>query len=145
MPAPEPHLIATYAAARYEVLGDLPALLLVSDTAGAHDDWLRANNSESAIVITAWNPFSHQLSAKKNELANRHLAGAIESAFRRWVPARGAATGGRWAEDSYCVFDVPDPLLEQWLVRYQQNAAVRVRRGERPELVWHVRFHSHDG
>jgi len=140
MTTPDPGLIATYSTAQYEVFGDHPALLLIADRSGAHDAWLAETNSESAVVITAWNPFGHQLSQQKNDAANRHLQSAIQNAALRWSPARGADPGGGWSEDSYCVFDAPDSLVEHWLVRYQQNAAVQVRRGGRPELVWHVRF-----
>jgi hypothetical protein len=141
MTTPASDLIATYSTARYEVFGDHPAVLSIGDSVGAHDEWLARAGRESAVVITAWNPFSHQLSQLKNDAANRHLVNAIEDASLRWAPARGSSPGGGWHEDSYCVFEVPESLVEHWLVRYQQNAVVRVRRGGRPELVWHVRFH----
>jgi hypothetical protein len=141
MTTPGSDLIATYSTARYEVFGEYPAVLSIGDSAGAHDEWLARMGSESAVVITAWNPFSHQLSQLKNDAANRHLVNAIEEMSLRWVAARGSSAGGGWHEDSCCVFDVPASLVEQWLVRYQQNAVVRVRRGGIPELVWHVRFH----
>jgi hypothetical protein len=140
---PDAALVATYAAARYEVYGDHPDVLMVTDMAGAHDEWLDDNNAATAVIITAWNPFSHQLSSAKNEKANHHLLQAIERRSLRWAPARSAAAGGGWSEDGYCVFDVPDAMVEHWLITYQQNAAVRVRKGERVELVWHMRFDSY--
>ena len=58
----------------------------------------------------------------------------------RGYPRVGTGQDGEWFEDSFCVFDVPDALLDEWLVTFQQNAAFRVRVGERVELVWHERF-----
>ena len=142
MTAPDAGLVAAYAAARYEVSGEFPSVLLISDSPGIHDEWLAKNQSDSAVVITAWNPFSHQLSPAKNEAANRHLESAIRGRSLGWALASAADPTGRWREASFCVFDVPDSLVDEWLIRYQQNAVIRVRKGGRPTLVWHVRFNA---
>ncbi|MDB4915000.1 MAG: Protein of uncharacterized function [Gemmatimonadetes bacterium] len=135
-----PAVVASYEAARYEVYGDEPAVLMVRDAAGIHDEWLAANRATNAVVITAWNPFGQQISPLKNQAANRHLLQSIESRALRWVPARGADASGTWAEDSFCVFDVAHAQVEHWLVTYQQNAALCIRTGEPARLVWHMRF-----
>lgn len=135
-PEPGAELLAAYDAARYDVLGESPAVLRASDVAGSHDDWLVKNECESAVIITAWNPFGQPISQKKNDAANRHLLKAIENRSLRWTPARG----GLLVEESFCVFDTSDSQIEHWLVTYQQNAALRIRMRGRPELIWHMRF-----
>ena len=133
-------LVAAYEATLYEVFGERPAVLSVADAAGAHDQWLARNDSHTAVVITAWNPFSRSLDAAANEEANALLRAAIESQNLRCVAARGRHPSGQWSEESLCAFDVPDPLLDEWLIEYRQNAAIRVRLGEQPLLVWHPCF-----
>lgn len=133
-------LVAAYQATLYEVFGERLAVISVADTAGAHDQWLARNDSHTAVVITAWNPFSRSLDSVANDEANAQLRSAIESQKLRCVGARGRHPSGQWSEDSLCAFDVPDPLLDEWLIAYRQNAAIRVRLGEQPQLVWHPCF-----
>lgn len=128
-------MVAAYTSGGYEVFGEHPVTLTVADAIGTHDAWLSNNGSESAVVIAASNPFSQPISQTKNDIAHRHLLRAIASRSLQWARARGPD-----GSDCCCVFDVPDALAEHWLVTYQQNAALRIRKGGRPELVWHMRF-----
>ena len=130
-------LVAAYSATLYEVLGDLSAVISITDTAGAHDPWLTQNNSQTAVVITAWNPFSEQMAPAINAAANIRLQMSIETRKLHSAPAQGRHPLGEWSEESVCVFDVSDELLDSWLIDYRQNAAIRVRLGEQPQLVWH--------
>ena len=88
------------------------------------------------MVIGASNPFSQPISQMKNDIAHRHLLHAIANRSLRWARARNGA------DDFCCVFDAADALVQHWLVTYQQSAALLLKRGGRPELVWHMRFHA---
>ncbi len=112
----------------------------VADPTGKHDRWLAEQGASSAVVITAWNPFSQAQSQALNEADNADLLSAIEQAQLKWFYARGCGPSEEWCEDGYCVFDGPDALVEEWLVTFQQNAALRVRFGGPVEIVWHKQF-----
>ncbi len=133
-------LEAAYEATVVNIHGDDPAVWSFANTVGTHDRWLAKRGAVAAVVITAWNPFSRSESHERNTAENAALRSAIEQAKLTWVSAVGTGQDGAWFEDSFCVFDVPDDLLDEWLVTFQQNAAFRVRVGGRVELVWHRRF-----
>jgi hypothetical protein len=77
---------------------------------------------------------------RPDEEANAPLRSAIENQKARCVAARGGHPSGQWSKDSFCAFDVPDPLLGAWLFEYRQNPAIRVTLGMQPLLVWHPWF-----
>jgi hypothetical protein len=133
-------LMAAYSATIVRIHGHNPVVLAMADPVGTHDRWLAQSSKANAAVITAWNPFSEVQSQDLNEADNAILLLAIEQAQLMWVPARGSGPSSEWFEDSFCVFDVPDALLDEWLVTFRQNAAFRVRVGGQVELVWHRRF-----
>jgi hypothetical protein len=132
--------LAAYRATIVNVHGDRPAVFSVADPIGAHDGWLAEQGTSRAVVITAWNPFSQAQSLELNEADNADLLSAIEQAQLKWAYARGCGPSEEWCEDGYCVFDAPDALVEEWLVRFQQNAAFRVRFSGPVEIVWHEQF-----
>ena len=95
-----------------------------------YDVWLSEKSHQSATVVTAWNPFSNQLSDDENRTRQKELLGTVAAAGLRWLNAEGRDQGGLWGpEESLCVFDAPDALLDELLVRFEQNAVVRVEQG----------------
>ncbi|MGY0194571.1 DUF3293 domain-containing protein [Leptothrix sp. BB-4] len=139
-PAVDADLAAAYESTAFEVLGDRPIVLKVQDGPDEIDaaaTWLAGFGAESAIVITAWNPFSESRTTEWNEAANERLQADVKAAGRRWLPARGVSEDGNWSEASGCVFDVPPQRVDAWLVEFRQHAVLLARRGESPVLIWH--------
>jgi Protein of unknown function (DUF3293) len=133
-------LLAAYHATVVRIHDGNPVVLSIADPVGTHDGWLALRGKANAVIITAWNPFSQVQSQDRNDADNAILVAAIEEEQLTWVSTRGSGPSGEWFEDSFCVFDVPDALLDEWLVTFRQNAAFRVRVGEQVELVWNGRF-----
>ena len=131
------NVVTAYEATVFEVFGRFPAVLSLAETPGAHDCWLARNASGSAVIITASNPFSKLTAKDCNDAANGRLHGDAKALNLSTSAARRTDPLERWFEDSICVFDLPDAVLSTWLTRYGQNAALRVRMGQAPELVWH--------
>ena len=74
----------------------------------------------------------------ENERAQAALRAAIASQELRSLPASGEDPAGAWQpEPGFCVFDLPDDVLDDWLVRFRQNAAVQLTRDRPCRLVWH--------
>ncbi|MES1976713.1 MAG: DUF3293 domain-containing protein [Pseudomonadota bacterium] len=101
-------------------------------------NWLAAQKSESAVVITAWNPFSMSLSKEENVRRNQELGAAIEVAGLLSVSASGCARSGNWEpEASFCVFDVPPAVVDEWMQLFGQYAAVLADKEGTCRLLWH--------
>ncbi|RZS57962.1 DUF3293 domain-containing protein [Sphaerotilus mobilis] len=140
VPTVDAGLVSAYEATNFEVLGAHPLVLHVKDgpdEVAAAAAWLASFGAGSAVIITAWNPFSQSCSSEWNAAANGSLLAAVKAAGLRWEPARGVGLDGLWSEESYCVFDVPPDLVDAWLLEYRQNAVLLARRGEAPVLLWH--------
>ncbi|MDP1740968.1 DUF3293 domain-containing protein [Polaromonas sp.] len=117
---------------------DDPIVLQVDHPVRKLKHWLEAQKSASAVVISAWNPFSMSLSMEENTRRNQELGRAIEIAGLRSVSASGCARSGNWEpEASFCVFDVPLTLVNEWMQRFEQYAVVRADKNGTCRLLWH--------
>ena len=96
------------------------------------------NPTLSTTILTAWNPLGRNLPEAENRRAQETLLSAIRARGLRWLNATGEDPTGSWEpEPGFCVLDVPDAVLDDWLVIFRQNAAVRAARDEPCRLVWH--------
>ena len=100
--------------------------------------WLAAQKCENAVVITAWNPFSMSLPKDENVKRNLELGAAIEGAGLLSTSAVGCARSGNWEpEESFCVFNVPPTVVDEWLQRFRQYAVVLAEKEGTCRLLWH--------
>ena len=91
-------------------------------------------------IVTAYNPFSRDTEDRINQERQKELIAAIEGAGLRWAPAAGIDASGAWPpEPSLAVFDATDAQLDQWMVRFEQNAVVRATLDAPAELRFHPR------
>ena len=136
--APDAATVAAYESTHYFAHAAERVLLRVGDPPQKHADFLEANRATSATILTAWNPFGQDQPEAENRRAQEALLSAIRARGLRWLNASGEDPSGSWEpEPGFCVFDVPDPILDDWLVIFRQNAAVRAARDEPCRLVWH--------
>lgn len=86
---------------------------------------LHRHGAQSAIVVTAFNPFSAELSIDINRLRQLHLHQGLEQRGLRSLDAEGRDPSGQWApEPSLLVLDASSEQAEQMMVSYQQHAIV---------------------
>ena len=138
IPKPDAKTIAAYESTHYFAQAAEPVLLRIGDPAAKHEAWLRQMNADSATVLTAWNPLGVEKPPAVNQRAQEQLLSAIRARALRWLPATGEDPAGTWEpEPGFCVFDAPGDVLDEWLVIFRQNAAVRVARDADCRLVWH--------
>jgi Protein of unknown function (DUF3293) len=138
IPQPDASTVAAYESTHYFAQDDRRVLLRIGDPADAHRAWLQEKKANSATILTAWNPLGEEKSRAENDRAQEHLLAAIRGLELRWLPATGEDPVGAWQpEPGFCVFDVPDPVLDEWLSTFRQNAAVQVTRQKACRLVWH--------
>jgi hypothetical protein len=138
IPVPDAKTIAAYESTHYFAHEAKPVLVRVGDPASSHQAWLERMGARSATILTAWNPLGEEKSPAENEQAQAALRAAIDEQALRWLPASGEDPAGTWQpEPGFCVFDIPNDMLDGWLVRFRQNAAVQFTREDRCRLVWH--------
>ena len=136
--APDAKTIAAYESTHYFAQDTEPVLLRIGDPAASHQSWLEKMGAQSATILTAWNPLGEEKLAEDNERAQEELLSAIRARELRWLPATGEDPTGAWdPEPGFCVFDAPEDVLDEWLVIFRQNAAVRVAHDSVCRLVWH--------
>lgn len=116
-----------------------PLVLKVDSINQAAAELLQSRGLQSALFISAHNPWGACLSAEENQRRHAELLQALQP----WplFEGFGASHKGDWpAETSVLVLcDDPDLQLE-WLQRFEQNAAVRVSDRGEVELVFnHLR------
>ena len=101
-------------------------------------EWLRARGAKSAVIVTAFNPFSVETPDAENQQRQDELQIFIEACGRSHLLARGVARSGGWpAEPSLCVLDPTAAEIDDCLTRFGQYAAVHASSAGRCELVWH--------
>jgi hypothetical protein len=138
IPKPDAKTIDAYESTHYFAHEAKPVLLRIGDPASQHQAWLEKRGAQSATILTAWNPLGEEKSAAENARAQEALLSAIRARDLRWLPASGEDPAGAWQpEPGFCVFDVPDEVLDEWLVVFRQNAAVQATRNQACRLVWH--------
>lgn len=143
IPTPDAGTVAAYEATHYFAHAAEKVLLRIGDPPEKHADFLEAMRATSATILTAWNPLGQALPAAENQRAQEALLSAIRARGLRWLNASGEDPTGSWEpEPGFCVFDVPDQVLDDWLEIFRQNAAVQARRGEPCRLVWHPQIRA---
>ncbi|MDO5101809.1 MAG: DUF3293 domain-containing protein [Lautropia sp.] len=135
---PSAETITAYEQTDYFADDQPPIRLRIHDSDAQHRAWLDRHQATSASILTAWNPFGRNLSAEENDARQTRLLAAIQASGLPWLPARGEDPTGSWApEPGFCVFNASPELLLQWLVDFEQNAAVRQDISLGCHLVWH--------
>ena len=78
------------------------------------------------FVITAWNPFSKQLSLDENRRRNRELENDLLAVNAELLKAIGRSNDWKWFEESLAVRNMSLSEIVQVAKKYQQNAIFQV-------------------
>jgi hypothetical protein len=134
-------LIDIYSHAEYVVFGDTQIVIQIGAPCDATRALLESCSATRGAIITAWNPFSEERHPEENAAKNAELLAEIVAAGLRHLPAQGRDPNGVWgAEDSFLVLDAAPDQIANWLIRFEQNAAVGITRDAPATLILHERF-----
>jgi hypothetical protein len=78
------------------------------------------------FVITAWNPFSKQLSLDENRRRNSELENDLLAVNAELLKAIGRSNDWKWFEESLAVRNMSLSEIVQVAKKYQQNAIFQV-------------------
>jgi hypothetical protein len=134
-------VLHAYLTTRYRVFGDEALTLRIGEHNPAADSLLVRHAVATAVLVTAWNPFSRPTSPEQNTSQQSELVAQIERAGFTWLRAEGADPTGKWpVEDSAFALGATRADADRWLTAFGQNAVLFVRTGERPELLLHPMY-----
>ncbi|CDY79180.1 hypothetical protein BGLT_01874 [Caballeronia glathei] len=130
--------LAAYRAARYRVFTDPPVDMRIGETSPAIARLLARHGVETAVFVTAFNPFSHPSSDADNAARQQALAVRLEGLSLATIPGAGLDPLGAWpGEASLLALGADSDVATQLMVEFEQNAVVFVDREGRPELLFH--------
>jgi len=135
---PTSELVSAYRETVFCVYGNALIDLKIGAPADMHDAWLTRIGKRSAVVITAWNPFSQATNLALNQERQQELITAVDDAALSWCNAAGKDPTGQWPpEESLCVFDAFSDTIDLWLRQFSQYAVVIAEIGKPCNLLWH--------
>lgn len=127
-----------YSKTEFTVFGTDGHVLRIGQGAQEAAAWLLRHGARSATVVTAWNPFSCELTPEQNQERQLRLQQELASTALHTLAAQGQDKLSEWpAEPSLCVFDGTADQIDSWLVKFEQNAVVQVDHTGVCTLVWH--------
>ncbi len=129
-------LIQAYRATDYTVHATETFTLRIEETCTACDSLMDAHNVATAAFITAWNPYSEQLSAAANASAQENLAAELAVESIAILRGEGVGRTGNWPpEPSLFSLGINRSTAVGLAKKYQQNAFIWIERGKAAELV----------
>lgn len=102
-------------------------------------DELLTESSQSWAFLTAWNPYSRELTAEENARRQNELINELNAKSIGFLPGAGEDRDGRWPpEESVLLLGIDRDAAIGLAKGFEQNAIVFGRHGEAAELVWCV-------
>ena len=83
------------------------------------------------FVITAWNPFSHELELDENRRRNDELEKELLGLGAELLKAVGRSQDWKWFEESFAVKGISQSEIIEIANKYQQNAIFQIINGDR--------------
>lgn len=145
-PAPTPELIAAYRGARYRVDTPHGDVLLHLDAVNPCVAALLAQaDAPWAVFVTAYQPFSHPVSADENAARQAELLAWAIARAMPWLPGEGGppdpaptGTAHAWAPEPSLLLFIDDAAIADTLMQtFEQNAVVLCDAQGFCTLRWH--------
>jgi len=136
MIAMDDDLIQAYKETHYTVQDAEPFVLRIGEASDAVLACHKLHRVECSAFITAWNPFSQQLTAQENEDRQQALIAEIKGRSLSFLPGVGQHPSNNWpGEESVLVLGLSLEAAKTLGRRLEQNAVVCTGRDGVPQLV----------
>ncbi len=97
---------------------------------------MREHGASGAVFITAYNPYSNQVSVEENAAAMKALEDDLQYLGLPYFPGEGADPKGLWtAEPSFLVIGMSYEQAITLAKKYRQNAVLVSRQDAVPSLL----------
>ena len=138
-------LVQAYRNASYVVsISNQEIILKVDQSNRELSALMKGSGVKSAAFLTAYNPFSQELTFEENQLRHGRLAAAVNSLGLEFFPGEGRDDSGLWpSERSILVLGIEFEDAEYLADEYGQNAFIWIET-DQGDAKLHLRYPSGD-
>ena len=131
-----PDLLNSYKLANYHV-DALPSFILKIDIHSPElESIYKTSHKHTAAFITAFNPYSQELSNQENKDRNLKLEELIQSLHFDYIHGEGKCGDGDWnGEESFLIFGISEKQASEIGKKFEQNAIVWCDKDAIPQLL----------
>ena len=131
-----PSLIESYKSADYLVDAPPSFILKIGIHSPELESIYKKSYKHTAAFITAFNPYSKELSAQENKDRNLKLEELIQSLGFDYIHGEGKCGDGDWdGEKSFLIFGISESQASEIGKEFEQNAIVWCDKDAIPQLV----------
>ena len=98
--------------------------------------FLESQKAETWSIISAYNPYSQELSTDENQRRHGLLQQLLTELQSKFDPAVGRSIAGPWEEPSFLVLDLSYDMAQSLGTVFEQNAVVFGERGAVVEMIF---------
>lgn len=129
-------LLQAFAETDYIVHHEPPFTMNIGQPCPELKALMAEHNALCAAFITAWNPFSQQLSAKQNEDRQQALLAELKRRGLKFIEGIGQHPSNNWpGEPSVLVLDLEKEVARLLAFHLEQHALVWIPRDAVPTLI----------
>lgn len=131
-----PSLLESYKSADYYVDTSPSFALKIGLHSNELENIYRAFHKNTAAFITAFNPYSQELSEQENKYRNLKLEELIKSLHFHYIQGEGKCGDGDWdGEKSFLIIGISEKQASDIGKEYEQNAIVWCDKDAIPQLL----------
>lgn len=118
-------LIQAYTTTHYHVSSNPPFVLKVGEKSKELELLYKQKNVNSAVFITAYNPYSQQLTVEENTVRNQSLLNDMANMQFDCIEGYGEHPSGNWSRElSFLVLGMSSSQADEIAKKYEQNAFI---------------------
>jgi len=131
-----PELMKSYKSADYHVDGPRPFVLKIGIHSPELESIYKKSQKHSAAFITAFNPYSQELSNQENKDCNHKLEELMQSLHFDYIHGEGKCGDGEWdGEESFLIFGISEKQASEIGEKFKQNAIIWCDKNAIPQLL----------
>ena len=129
-------LIDAYKAADFHVFSESPFVLKIDQYSEELHQIFVKNAVQSAAFITAYNPYSNELTNEENIQRNKELENLLKQKDFEYIPSEGRSSNEDWAgEASFLILGINQMTSCELGKQFEQNAIVWSDKDAVPRLI----------
>ena len=131
-----PDLLKSYKLANYHVDASPSFILKIDIHSPELESIYKTSHKHTAAFITAFNPYSQELSTQENKDRNHKLEELIQSFHFDYIHGEGKCGDGDWdGEESFLIFGISENQASEIGKEFEQNAIVWCDKDAIPQLI----------
>ena len=131
-----PDLLKSYKLANYHVDASPSFILKIDIHSPELESIYKTSHKHTAAFITAFNPYSQELSTQENKDRNHKLEELIQSFHFDYIHGEGKCGDGDWdGEKSFLIFGINQEQASEIGKEFEQNAIVWCDKDAIPQLL----------